>query len=236
MKYLLFILFPISLFAQDKFKVEYERRMFIKLEGNSPQNKAMEEQFSKPVFIELLGDENRCSLREFEKISNSQGPKVTMEIVGMEKDLETYLDFSKDESLVSKELETKLFLISSGIAKYDWKLSRETKKINGFDAKKATLEKGGFAYEVWYSTQIKSKCGPDEAIGLPGLVLEFTRTHIEKPANYVTFKLNNLVIDNTLNFYKPTKGKAFTEDEFSKYRAEYNVRLKESMEQGIEKD
>ncbi|RLZ10493.1 GLPGLI family protein [Faecalibacter macacae] len=236
MKTLLLFLVPFSVFAQDKFKAEYERRYFIKIDGNTEQHRMMEEQFSKPVYIELLGDENQCSLKEYEKVKNSQGPAVTMQVMGMEKDLETYLDFTKNESLVSKELDGKLFLISSTIPKNDWKLTRETKKINGFDVKKAILEKNVIKHEVWYSTQIKSKCGPDEAIGLPGLVLEYTRTHIEKPDNYSTYKLTNLVLDNSLKYNKPTKGKVFTEQEYKDYRAEFDKRLSESIQQGIDRE
>lgn len=236
MKTLLLFLVPFSVFAQDKFKAEYERRYFIKIDGNTEQHRMMEEQFSKPVYIELLGDENQCSLKEYEKVKNSQGPAVTMQVMGMEKDLETYLDFTKNESLVSKELDGKLFLISSTIPKNDWKLTRETKKINGFDVKKAILEKNVIKHEVWYSTQIKSKCGPDEAIGLPGLVLEYTRTHIEKPDNYSTYKLTNLVLDNSLKYNKPTKGKTFTGDEYEEYRKEFDKRLSESIQQGIDRE
>lgn len=234
-KFILFLL-PFSVFGQDSFRVEYERRNFIKFEGNSEQYRMMEEQFSKPVYIELLGNQNECSLKEFEKVSNSQGPKVTMQVLGMEKDLETYLDFTNDINLVSREIENKLFLISSSIPKNDWKISRETKKINGYNAKKGTLEKEGFAYEVWFSTDIKSKCGPNEANGLPGLVLELKRTNIEKPDNYTTFLLNNLNLDNKVEFKKPSKGKSVTEDEYKDFRAEYDKKLREFRNNGIERD
>ena len=237
MKILVFFLLPISLFAQDKFNVEYEKRSFIKLEGNNPQYRQMEEEFSKPSFIQLLGDENKCSLKQIDRVTNSQGPATQMSIIGAEKDLETFIDFTKSEFIVSKDVDGKIFLVSSKTQSYDWKVSRETKKINGFNAKKATLEKDGFGYEVWYSTEIKSKCGPDNAYGLPGLVLEAKMTHLEKPDNYTQYKLNQLTIDNTLNFSVPTKGKPVSAIEYQDFRKEYDKRLKEAYgDKGVDRE
>ena len=237
MKYLLFFLVPISLFAQDKFKVEYEKRVFIKLEGNNPQYRMMEEEFSKPSYIELLGDDKRCSVKQVERISNSQGPAVKMDIIGSEKDLENYLDFTKNEMIVSKDIDGKIFLITSKIKPFEWKISRELKKINGFNAKKATYEYQDFLYEVWFSTEIKSKCGPDNAYGLPGLLLEAKMIHREKPENYTQYKLNDLKIDNSLAFSVPTKGKPTTTEEYKKFREEYDKRLAEAYgNNGVDKD
>ena len=237
MKLLLLLLFPVSLFAQDKFKIDYEKRSYIKLEGNGAEYRMMEEQFSKPTFIQLLGDEQRCSLKQIERISNAQGPAVQMSIIGAEKDLESYLDFSKNERIVSKELDGKLFLINAEIETYDWKISRETKKINGFNAKKATYEGNRFMYEVWFSTDIKSKCGPDNSFGLPGLVLEAKMIHIEHPDNYTHYKLDQLSIDNSIKFSVPTKGKSMSALDFKKFREEYDKNLQEMYgNKGVDKD
>ena len=236
MKLLLLILLPASLFAQDKFKVEYEKRNFIKLEGNNPEYRQMEEQFSKPSYIQLLGDDQKCSLKQIDRISNSQSSSQ-MQIIGAEKDLESYLDFSKNEMIVSRDIDGKMFLITSKINPFEWKITRDTKKINGFNAKKATFEKDNFSYEVWFSTEIKSKCGPDNSNGLPGLVLEAKMTHIEKPENYTQYKLDQLTIDNNLKFSVPTKGKPTTAEEYKKFREEYDKRLQEAYgNQGVNKD
>ena len=238
MKYIHLIVFiPLFSFGQEKFKVEYEKRSFIKLEGNSTEYRLMEEQFSKPSYIQLLGDDSKCSLKTIDRISNSQGPSTQMSIIGAEKDLETYLDFTKNEMIVSKDVDGKVFLITSEVKPYEWKISRETKKINGFNAKKATVEKNGFAYEVWFSTEIKSKCGPDNSFGLPGLVLEAKMTHLEKPENYTQFKLDQLVVDNKITFAVPTKGKPVTDKEFNTFREEYDKRLQEMYgNKGVDKD
>ena len=219
---------PITLFSQDNYKVEYEKRNFIKLDGKNPEYRLMEEQFSQPSYLELLGNQNKCSLKQLDYINNSQGPTTQMTIVGAEKDLETYFDFIKNEMIVSKDLDGKLFLISSKPDIKNWKITRETKKVSGFNAKKATLEQDGFLYEVWFSPEIKSKCGPDEIFGLPGLVLETKISHIEKPENYRQYKLNQLAIDKNLQFLVPTKGKPISAEEFKKFRAEYDKRLKET--------
>lgn len=236
MRLLLFLLLPFSLFAQDKFKVEYEKRSYIKLDGNSEQYRLMEEQFSRPSYLQLLGDDNRCSLKEIDRISNSQS-STQMSIIGAEKDLESYLDFTKNEMIVSKDIDGKIFLISNQIKPFEWIITRETKKINGYNAKKATYKHQDFLYEVWYSTDIKSKCGPDNAYGLPGLVLEAKIIHIEKPDNYTHYKIDQLTIDNEVKFNVPTKGKPTTAEEYKSFRAEYDKRLQEAYgNTGIDKD
>ena len=230
MKYFsLLFLIPIISFSQEKFKVEYERRYFTKFEGESKQYRLMEEQFSKPVFIELKGDIEHCSFKEIPRIDNSQGPQYKMQIIGGYNDLESYLDFKEDKQIVSREMDGKSYLINSPILVYDWIITRETKKINGYNVKKATLVKDNMNYEVWFSTDIKSKCGPDEAFGLPGLVLEFKRTIIDKPENYAMFKLESISIDNSIKFSVPTKGKVLTSEQFDSLFDEYSKRIKESI-------
>lgn len=237
MKLLAFFLLPFSLLAQDKLKVEYEKRSYIKLEGNSPQYRQMEEQFSKPSYIQLLGDQNRCSLKTIDRVTNTQGPSVQMKIIGAEKDIETYMDFTKDEKVVSKDVDGKLFLITSKTNPLEWKISRETKKINGFNTKKATFENEGLGYEVWYSTEIKSKCGPEEFYGLPGLVLEAKLIHLEKPENYTHYQLDQLTMDDTVQFSVPTKGKSVTAEEYATFRKELDKRLQENYgNQGVNRD
>ena len=228
---------PLFAFAQDKFKVEYEKRSYIKLDGNSEQYRLMEEQFSKPSYIQLLGDDNKCWLKQIDRIVNSQGPSTQMSIIGAEKDLESYLDFTKNEMIVSKDVDGKIFLITSQIKPFEWVISRETKKINGYNAKKATYKHYDFVYEAWYSTDIKSKCGPDDTYGLPGLVLEAKMIHIEKPDNYTHFKLDQLTIDNEVKFTVPTKGKPVTAEEYKSFRTEYDKRLQEAYgDKGVDKD
>ena len=230
MKYfnLLFLLSIIG-FGQEKFKVEYERRYFTKFEGNSEQYRLMEEQFSKPVYIELKGDADQCSLKEITRVDNSQGPQYKMQVIGGYNDIESYLDFKNNQQIVSREMDAKSYLINSPISINNWIITRETKKISGYNVKKATLVKDNMNYEVWFSTEIKSKCGPDEAFGLPGLVLEFKRTIIDKPDNYAMFKLENISLDNTVKFSVPTKGKVMTSDQFDSLFDEYSKRIKESI-------
>ncbi|MBQ0147636.1 MAG: GLPGLI family protein [Flavobacteriaceae bacterium] len=235
--YLNLLFFSISVYSQDKFNIEYEKRSFLKIEGNNAEYRQMEEEFSKPSYIQLLGDENKCSLTQIDRISNSQGPRTQMTMIGAEKDLESYLDFTTNEMIVSKELDGKIFLITSKIHPFEWKLSREIKKINGYNTKKATFEKDGYGYEAWYSTDIKSKCGPDNTFGLPGLVIEAKMTFLEKPENYTQYKLDKLTIDHNLTFSVPKKGKAISAQEFKTYRKEYDKRLSEMYgNKGVDKD
>ena len=55
MKYLLLLIFPIFSFAQDKFKVEYERVKFMDF-GNDHDSSSQE--YSRPKYFEVVGNNN----------------------------------------------------------------------------------------------------------------------------------------------------------------------------------
>jgi GLPGLI family protein len=238
MKYIILFLIPISIFAQDKFKVEYERRYFINLNDPNPESKKLREEiFSKPKYIELAVNGNKCLSKEVVKIDNSQGPQYAMKVIGGYKDLETFTDFDQNNKITVREMDAKVYNISDTISQFKWTLTRETKSINGYEVRKAFYKDQDNEYEAWYATAIKSKCGLDSYYGLPGLLLELKRTSIKDQKQYATYKVENIVEDTKLVFEKPNKGKSISSNDFEKLEELYYQKVREMVKpsQGVDK-
>lgn len=84
---------------------------------------------------------------------------------------------------IYKNLKTRRFEIFHSIdmvyykEQYDlplmsWKLESESKIIEKFNCKKATISFGGRNWTTWYTTEIPFSDGPYKFFGLPGLILE----------------------------------------------------------------
>lgn len=241
MKYFLLILCPFIAFAQEKFKVEYEVRNHVTISNTTPEKaKKLEEAFSKPKFYELFVDKDKCLSKELQRIDNSQGRGLAILVVeGDIVDKQTYLDFNSYQKIIEKSVNGKAYLINDVIEKNDWKITKETKTINGFEVRKAVLNNDIHLVEAWFSKDIKSKCGPNKYNNLPGLILEVKSTVIEKPTTFTTITLESIKLDNKILIQKPNKGIQMNDNEFSDFTTEYyrkiDQKFKESQKQGVDK-
>jgi len=113
-----------------------------------------------------------------------------------------------------------LFLISDKYSKYNWTLSKESKKIGKYICFKATTtyqefnpikkKMTNFNIIVWYTPEIPLPYGPAGYDGLPGLVLESRNGSFYFIASEIKIK------DSSLNKIKmPQKGKKVTLQEFN---------------------
>lgn len=81
---------------------------------------------------------------------------------------------------------------------FDWKISSDTKNIQGFKCQKATLEFGNRRWEAWFSTEIPFHYGPYIFGGLPGLILELKDSNNHHSFTLIeSYKINN----TQTNFY-----------------------------------
>lgn len=228
-------------FGQDKFKVEYEFRNFITVENTTAEKaKQLEEAFSKPKFYELLVDQDKCLSKEIQRIDNSQGRGMRILVVeGDVIDKQTYFDFNSNQKIIEKSVDGKAYLINDIIEPNDWKITRETKTINGYEATKAILNKDPYLIEVWFSKDIKTKCGPHGYSNLPGLVLEVKSTMTAKPTTYSTIKFESIETDKKIIITKPSKGEKMSSIQFKNFITEYykkiDEKFKASQNQGVDK-
>jgi len=161
-----------------------------------------------------------------------------MKVLGGFKDLESFYDFDTNSKIIMREMDSKLYNISDTIATYKWSITRESKKIKGYDVRKAVAIDANFKIEAWYVPSIKSKCGPDEYNGLLGLLLELKKTSLKDENQYTTYKLESISIDDKLRLQKPTKGKVISTSEFEQIEEEYYQKIQENInkKRGVDKD
>lgn len=241
MKYLLLILISITTFGQEKFKVEYEVRNFVTISNTTPEKaKKLEEAYSKPKYYELFVDQDKCLSKEIQRIDNSQGSGLAILVVeGDIVDKQTYLDFNSNQKIIEKSVDGKAYLINDVIKKNDWKITKDTKTINGYEVRKATLNEDPYFVEAWFAKDIKTKCGPNKYNNLPGLILEVKSTFVDKPTTYTTIKLEFIKQDNKISFQKPNKGIQMNDAEFKDFTTDYykkiDEKFKERQAQGVEK-
>lgn len=84
------------------------------------------------------------------------------------------------ESVIHQDIKHKYFHYN--FQDFDWKITSETKKINGYTCYKATgtLPNLGVIpdnFEAWFCPQINLPFGPYEFAGLPGLIFEVYNTN-----------------------------------------------------------
>jgi GLPGLI family protein len=84
-----------------------------------------------------------------------------------------YTNYIKD-SICSRFiwLNNKIFHLEENIAKIDWEILDETKKIGDFTCQKAKGKFRGRNYYAWFTTELPFRASPWKLHGLPGVVLK----------------------------------------------------------------
>lgn len=68
------------------------------------------------------------------------------------------------------------YLIQDSVKTYEWKITRESQEILGYEVRKATAEVDSITNLVaWYAPRLSFKSGPDVYGGLPGLILKLEK-------------------------------------------------------------
>lgn len=96
------------------------------------------------------------------------------------------------------------FAITS-IDKLNWKIEKETKKVQNYKLQKATTNFGNRNWTAWFSEEIPFQEGPYKFRGLPGLIFELSDEN--KEFSYSLTKSSNLPTTyNTSNFLETHYG------------------------------
>ena len=135
----------------------------------------------------------------------------------------------------------KSYLIKDKLTEYKWQLTRETKKIIGFDVKKATAVIDSTKSVVaWYTPSIAVKDGPSMYNGLPGLILEMeiinTSKSDKKSFGNVTIKATEVKeVPDMKPIEKPKEKNVITEKEFKELSDKQMERFKSMRSETIDK-
>lgn len=251
-----FCTLTVTLFAQ-KLEVNYqeivdvdkdELKKSMKVESTGTVNLPsdfydnMIKSFGDPKDYTLTINDTESTYKKVEKLNNGQGNggfSVSVSFSGggngIFKNLATK-EYSKNVSIMDKE-----YLIKEKFTEYNWQLSRETKKIIGFDTKKATAVIDSTKTVVaWYAPSITVKDGPSLYNGLPGLILEIeiinTKKSSSKGFGNVTIKATEVKeVPDMKPIQKPKEKNVITEKEFKELTEKQMEKFKQMRTEGVDK-
>lgn len=189
----LIALFPLTIMAQkNEGKIVFTTKMKMKLSGNIV-NMLSKEQLKKlqnrTVKKELLFNSKESVYKKYEADENdlnkeqefsSEGSTVRIQFAGASNDDQLYYNIAEKQVVDMRTFMGRRFLIKDAPKKSTWKLTAESKKILGYDCKKATMDSEKSTIEAWFTMQIPVASGPKGFGQLPGMILELKTT--PKPA------------------------------------------------------
>lgn len=184
---------------------------------------------------ELLFDKSASLYKEILKLKDlSQEGGV--EVVGLGNGTEgkIYKNTQEQLYLENRDVFGKLFLIKDTLHHYDWKITKETKKIGAYTCYKAiayevvertgnkennTIKLDSTLITAWYTPEIPLSQGPAEYWGLPGFILELNNGRLNIICSEII-----LNPDEKIKVEKPGKGKKVNTNKFKEI---YNEKVKE---------
>lgn len=244
--FLLVVVFVQS-YAQDILSIEYEsylkfdvEKLQIRVEGAGVDineiKRDMEQKMKEPVFYNLILNKNESEFSYIERISNdqSEGFGINLAVRGNEGIL--YKDFQNNFSLREMSFLNSNYLVKDSIKNYDWKISKESKELLGYEVRKAEVEIDSITTAVaWYVPKLNFKNGPDVYDGLPGLILEIyvNKQNPNSGLSTRSFTAISMKIDEKKKFSPPKKGKEISKKEFGEMQKEQMEKRKAMYEGGV---
>lgn len=159
--FLFLILFTTNLFSQINFESDKLTKItyLVSSNGNTDENQ-------NPIWV--LADKEKTLITSRD---NFQGNgSFPFEMTFIQPDVKSYSQFAflnSTESISMKDLES--------IGKQEFELIDETKKILGYNCKKAKTMINSNTIEIWYTNDLRIKGGPSVLGADLGLVLEMVR-------------------------------------------------------------
>lgn len=137
-------------------------------------------------------------------------------------------DFENNIILELRETLAKKYIISDSLRAPKWKILNDIKEVAGFICMKASSYDPiqNQTWEAWFSTEIPVSGGPERAMGLPGMILEFI---IDDGVKVITATEIIFNADQELPALpKRQKGKKVVESEMNELIATY-LKQQEAM-------
>lgn len=256
--YRLFLCFLFSAFsllrAQEVFTIEYETIMVMEDEdieamlGDMNANlpiplsevvNAYKAEISQPQYYELTTSPEESVFKSIERVRNEQPSDTQVRVTIVASSDVTYKNLNEQKLIQSMERFRKSFLLEDSLQVYDWKISRESKTILGYEVRKATFTKGdNESIVAWYAPKIPIKNGPADYHGLPGLILqlEVTNQNDNYSSTTVTTAVKIKPVKGKPGIVKPSKGEKVNREELDAYVKEQNEKMNKMQEGGVDKD
>lgn len=115
-----------------------------------------------------------------------------------------YSDFEAHKITAAKQVFDESFLIQDSLKKYKWKITNDTRKIAGFECRRATTVIMDSVFVVaFYTDEIVVPGGPESFSGLPGMILG-----VVVPRLFINWYATKIEIDvKETAIVPPKKGK-----------------------------
>jgi len=224
-----FVLLTTISFAQ-KLEVNYQEIV-----------KVNAEEFKGSVKFSTNGKESTIPTDVYnDMIKNMQEPKdfiLTMSFGDSGNGL--FKNLTTKDYLKSVKSFDKTYTIKDKLTEYKWQLTRETKKLIGFDVKKATaIVDSTTTVIAWYAPSIAIKDGPGIYNGLPGLILEVEiKNSKNKGIESSTIRATEVKeVPNLKPIEKPKDKNTITNEEYKALSEKAMERLKQMSSEGVSKD
>ncbi len=247
---LAFTFISLSLFSQEKLKIEYE--MYVKMDtegvkvfvdggGISQQQieKAVKEAGERPSYYDLTVSPNESIFEYKEKVDNQQNEEQSSFFISFGPRGKYYKNLKETLSLQESNSWNKDFVIKDSLKNYNWNITRKSKEILGYEVRKATSTLDSAAITAWYAPKLTFKNGPENFWGLPGLILEIeniqnTGDGGKQIQTYQAISLN--VASEKDKIERPKKGKVLSTKEFDEFNQEQIKKMQDMYGGGVEKD
>src|SRR5882724_2983202 len=202
-------------------KVIYERKVNVHRRMTDESMKSMIPEFStsKSELNFSAGESIYKNIKEDDDIRDHAGDdnnRVIMKFGGG--DDQVYKNYTLEKMTEQRELGPKKYLIEDTLPRQSWKLSVETKTIQGYTCKKAlTHNREGKEVIAWYCEDIRTSTGPEGYGGLPGLILELNSNDAE--IVITVLEITTKGFDKKM-VKAPTDGKKISRKEFQQMMTE----------------
>lgn len=166
-----------------------------------------------PYLVFNLRFNKNNSLFDFQKgLANDNGLDLE-EIAGSAGVVGEYFIDLKEGYVLCQIEDGEIYRVQTDLDSLDWKISKETKTIQGYTCQKATavaplnhVKKGKII--AWFTTELPFQYGPLEFGGLPGMILGLERN------NYYFYADEIKLHRKEYSIKKPSKGKLISQTEY----------------------
>jgi GLPGLI family protein len=149
-------------------------------------------------------------------------------------EIDIYTDARSQQVVQTKLYQKKYLVISSWpFQSFDWKISSETKQLNGYGVQKATAKAYYYEYGpdikpsrgdviAWFAPELPFSAGPEGYYGLPGVILEMKFSGA--PGQYVVKTIDFASTDESIAI--PTEGYKISKEQMV-FPVKYPINEKE---------
>ncbi|MGB3454580.1 MAG: GLPGLI family protein [Moheibacter sp.] len=248
-KYLMiFCLLNLSFLTAQNFELEYSATLRQELPEEAKEEMLKDAEYGReqikmneepdPATYSMLISGKESSFTYVEKIVNNQDPNKPVIKHAPDGMGTTYHNLEESISMKDFDVYGKLYHSLDPLKEFDWKITKETKEILGFEVRKATSETEEEMITAWYAPKISVSNGPAKFHGLPGLILEVESKFKEYPL-VIKYKAESFKeLKKSPKILKPNKGEQIKESEISEiFRTANEARNEMQRSQmGVDKD